>query len=56
MSATLQFVFYLLALVCFLLAAFETGRWAWMGKVNLIAVGLAFWVFVPMWAAFEAAF
>lgn len=56
MSPTLQFFFYLAALICFVLAAVANGRWAWMGKVNLIAAGLAFWVFVVMWAAFEAAF
>ena len=50
MSTSLQALFYFLALVCFVGAAasFTPGRRsAFAGRVNLLALGLAFWVFVP---------
>ncbi|HEV8372424.1 MAG TPA: hypothetical protein VGR68_04425 [Actinomycetota bacterium] len=47
MSVELQFVFYLAAFLCFLLAAFSF-RVAWVGRVNLVGLGLALWVFVPL--------
>jgi len=47
MSNTLQFILYLLAFACFLLAAFGY-RASWSGRLNLIALGLALWVFIPM--------
>lgn len=49
MSPTVQFVFYLLAVVCFA-AEFVRSRPAW----NLIALGLALAFTVPMWAAAKA--
>jgi hypothetical protein len=47
MPNTLQVLLYLGAFLCFLLAAFSV-RAAWASRVNLIALGLAFWVFVPL--------
>ena len=50
MSVSLQALFYFLALVCLVAAAasFAPGRRsAYAGRVNLLALGLAFWVFVP---------
>jgi hypothetical protein len=49
MSVSLQALFYFLALACFVGAAFSfsTGRRGIGGRVNLLALGLAFWVFVP---------
>jgi hypothetical protein len=44
---TLEFLFYLGAFLCFLLAAFSV-RAAWAARVNLLALGLALWVFVPL--------
>jgi hypothetical protein len=46
-SDTLEFIFYLAAFLCFLLAAFSVAA-AWAGRVNLIALGLALWIFVPL--------
>jgi hypothetical protein len=39
----LDFLLYLVALVCFLLAAFAHDR---VSRVNLVALGLAAWVLV----------
>jgi hypothetical protein len=47
MSVELQFLFYLAAFLCFLLAAFSF-RAPWSGRLNLIGLGLALWVFVPL--------
>jgi hypothetical protein len=47
MSAGLQFVIYLAAFLCFLLAAFG-ARASWAGRLNLIGLGLALFVFVPL--------
>ena len=47
MSDTLEFLFYLAAFLCFLLAAFSVGG-AWAARINLIALGLAFWIFIPL--------
>jgi hypothetical protein len=47
MSDTLQFVIYLAAFLCFLVAAFGI-RSSWSGRLNLIGLGLALWVFVPL--------
>jgi hypothetical protein len=56
MSAIVQALFYFLALVCFLGAAFAgAGRYTFASRVNLIALGLAFWVFVLFWNAFDRA-
>jgi hypothetical protein len=43
----LQFLFYLAAFLCFALAA-VAFRAPWVGRVNLIGLGLALWVFVPL--------
>jgi len=40
----LDFLLYLVAFVCFLLVAFGVGP----ARVNLLAVGLAAWVLVPL--------
>ena len=50
MPDALQFILYLAAFVCFLLAAFSV-RAPWAGRVNLIGLGLACWVFIPLVAA-----
>jgi hypothetical protein len=46
----LEFILYLAAFVCFLLAAFSV-RAPWAGRINLIGLGLACWVFIPLVAA-----
>ncbi|HYT26783.1 MAG TPA: hypothetical protein VEP73_09910 [Actinomycetota bacterium] len=52
MSNSVQALFYFLALVCFVGAAFAgVSRSSFVSRVNLIALGLAFWVFVPFWNA-----
>ena len=45
-----EFLLYLAAFVCFLLAAFSV-RALWAGRINLIGLGLACWVFIPLVAA-----
>lgn len=50
MSDTLEFLLYLLAFLCFLLAAFGFRR-PWASRLNLIGLGLALWVFVPLVSA-----
>jgi len=55
MSISVQALFYFLALACFVGAAFAAGRYAFASRVNLIALGLAFWVFVPFWSALSRA-
>jgi len=50
MPDALVFLLYLAAFVCFLLAAFSV-RAPWAGRINLIGLGLAFWVFIPLVAA-----
>lgn len=50
MSPEAQFVFLLFAFVCFVLAALAVA----VRRVNLIGVGLAAWVLVPLWAALKA--
>ncbi len=52
MPAALKFLLYLAAFLCFLLAAFSVGA-RWAGRVNLIGLGLAFWVFVNLYAALQ---
>lgn len=51
MSATVQALFFLIAVVCFVLAGLSVS----VRKMNLIGFGLAFFVFVSMWNAFAAA-
>jgi hypothetical protein len=53
MPDTLRFLLYLAAFACFLLAAFPL-RARWASRVNLIALGLAFWVFINLVAALRA--
>jgi hypothetical protein len=40
-----EFILYLVALVCFLIAAFVAARWP---RVNWVGLGLAAWVLVPL--------
>jgi len=54
MEPVLQGIFFLVAVVCFVLAAFGGYRaYPWYG--GLVALGLAFATFVFMWNAFAAA-
>ena len=53
MPVWLQFLLYLAAFLCFLLAAFGV-RAPWAGRINLIGLGLAFWVFINLVAALRA--
>ena len=50
MPDALEFLLSLAALACFLLAAFG-ARSRWTGRVNLIGLGLACWVLIPLVAA-----
>jgi hypothetical protein len=53
-STSVSALFYFLALVCFLGGAFAgLGRSSFASRVNLIALGLAFWVFVLFFNAFR---
>jgi hypothetical protein len=54
MPTALKAILYLAAFACFLLAAFSV-RAPWAGRINLIGLGLACWVFINLWAALEAA-
>ena len=47
MPDALEFLLYLAAFACFLLAAVSV-RARWAGRVNLIGLGLACWVFIPL--------
>jgi hypothetical protein len=47
MSTALRFLVYLAAFLCFLLAAFG-ARASWVGRLNLIGLGLALWIFIPL--------
>lgn len=49
MSATVQGILFLVAVVLFALAAFGV-----VGRINLVAAGLAFFAFVFMWQALAA--
>lgn len=48
----LFFLLLLAALICFVLAAFASNRGDGLGRlhsrINLVALGLAFWVTVPL--------
>jgi hypothetical protein len=51
-------IFYLIAIICFGLAAFAgaaVGRRAG-GGIGLVGLGLGFFFFPSMWNAFDAAF
>lgn len=50
MPTILAFLCFLVALLCFLAAAFAADR----TRVNLVALGLAAWVLVPLFAAADA--
>jgi hypothetical protein len=54
-STSVSALFYFLALVCFVGAAFAvtSRRSSFASRVNLIALGLAFWVFVAFFNAFK---
>lgn len=52
MHPALVFVVYLLALACFVLAAFSVT----VRRVNLVALGLALVTLVCLWQAGQAAF
>lgn len=51
LSAGWTAVFFAVAFICFLLATFLAP----LPRVNLIAAGLAFWVFVLLWNAIASA-
>lgn len=51
MSASVQGIFFLIAVVLFVAAGFSISP----GKGNLMGLGLAFFAFVFMWNAFAAA-
>ncbi|MGH8898963.1 MAG: hypothetical protein ACRDZ4_18555 [Egibacteraceae bacterium] len=51
MSPIFVFLFLLAAFICFIVAAFGS-RFA--GKINLIGLGLALFVFVPLYEALVA--
>jgi hypothetical protein len=53
MPNALKAILYLAAFACFLLAAFSV-RAPWAGRINLIGLGLACWVFINLWAALSA--
>ena len=54
MPTTLKFVCFLLALVCFIVAAFTDGRLARGGRnVSLTALGLAFFAAPWVWDVAE---
>jgi hypothetical protein len=54
MPDMLRFLLYLAAFLCFLLAAFSV-RAPWAGRINLVGLGLAFWVLINVVAALRAA-
>jgi len=45
MSTTVHIILYLLALICFVLAAFAQPRFP---QVSWVALGLGFWVLNPL--------
>jgi hypothetical protein len=50
-------IFYLIAVICFGLAAFAgAGAGRRVGGAGLMALGLGFFVFPSMWNAFDVAF
>jgi hypothetical protein len=55
-STSVSALFYFLALLCFVGAAFAvtSRRSSFASRINLIALGLAFWVFVPFFNAFRS--
>jgi hypothetical protein len=55
MSVEIKFLFYLAAVVCFVLAALPAGR-PGLARVGLTPLGLAFFVFPTLWDTGAAAF
>jgi hypothetical protein len=55
-STSVSALFYFLALLCFVGAAFAvtSRRSSFASRINLIALGLAFWVFVAFFNAFKS--
>lgn len=51
MSAGFTAFFFVLALACFILAALSVGLW----RLNLVALGLGFWMLVLAYNAIAAA-
>jgi hypothetical protein len=45
MPDVLEFLLYVVAFVCFLIAAFAPER---VSRVNLLGLGLAAWVLIPL--------
>jgi lipopolysaccharide export LptBFGC system permease protein LptF len=59
LSDELRFLFYLLAVVCFALAAFADGGFLARratGRLSLLPLGLALFAFPAMWDTGAAAF
>lgn len=52
---TLDILLLLLAFICFLLATVGVALSGRRGAINLTALGLAFWVLVPLITAIRAA-
>lgn len=52
MPPTLQFLFLLASFLCFIVAAFSVGA-AWAGRINLLALGLALYIFILLVEAFR---
>jgi ABC-type dipeptide/oligopeptide/nickel transport system permease component len=52
LSAEVTAIFYILAVVAFVLAGMNWSRW---GDSNLVAIGLALYVFPQAWNALAAA-
>jgi uncharacterized membrane-anchored protein len=54
-STSVSALFYFLALLRFVRAAFAvtSRRSSFASRINLIALGLAFWVFVPFFNTFK---
>jgi hypothetical protein len=49
MSPTVRFIFLLLAVICFAIAAFVTPRTKY--PISWVALGLTFFAIPPMWDA-----
>ena len=51
-------IFYLIAVVCFAVAAFVAAAVHRFpgGSLGLVALGLGFWLFPQMWNTFDTAF
>ena len=49
--SSMELILLLLGFICFVVAAASVS----VGRVNLIALGLAFWIAVPLFGAIAAA-